>query len=245
MKQQRLPQSFVETIKKVTAKRPKTVIDHILKHGYITTQELKDQYGYNHPPRAARDVREQGIPLETFRVVGTDGRQIGAYRFGNPAKARFSKLQGRTAFSKDLRQKLIDKDGCRCAIYMEDFPERELQIDHRIPFEVAGGHADTDERPEDFMLLSGSANRAKSWSCKHCINWQDLKKPDVCRECYWTYPENYTHVAMQPVRRIDIMWTEDDVKIYDELKKRSDKLQKNMPTFVKDMIKEHVGKDCP
>lgn len=45
----------------VTAKRPRTVIDHILKHGYVTTEELKEQYGYDHPPRAARDVREQGI----------------------------------------------------------------------------------------------------------------------------------------------------------------------------------------
>lgn len=75
----------------VTAKRPRTVIDHILKHGSITTEELKEKYGYNHPPRAARDVKEQGIPLEMFRVVGSDGQKIGAYRFGDPSKARFSK----------------------------------------------------------------------------------------------------------------------------------------------------------
>jgi len=36
---------FVELCKSVTAKRPKTVIDHILKNGFITTQELKDTYG--------------------------------------------------------------------------------------------------------------------------------------------------------------------------------------------------------
>jgi hypothetical protein len=48
----------------VTAKRPKTVIGHILKHGQITTEELKNLYGYNHPPRAARDVKEHGIPIE-------------------------------------------------------------------------------------------------------------------------------------------------------------------------------------
>jgi len=58
----RLPKEFTKLCKKVTAKRPKTVIDHILKHGFITTQELKDKYGYNHPPRAVRDVKENGIP---------------------------------------------------------------------------------------------------------------------------------------------------------------------------------------
>jgi len=62
MSMKKLPDKFIKQCKTVTAKRPRTVIDHILKYGYITTQELKDQYGYNHPPRAARDVREQGIP---------------------------------------------------------------------------------------------------------------------------------------------------------------------------------------
>jgi len=103
MGKQDLPDDFIRRSKKVKAKRPRTVIEHILKHGYITTEELKNKYGYNHPPRAARDVREQGIPLETFRVTGSDGRKIGAYRFGDPKKARFSKLHGRTAFSKKLK----------------------------------------------------------------------------------------------------------------------------------------------
>ena len=33
---------FLKLLESVTAKRPKTVIDHILKKGYITSQELKD-----------------------------------------------------------------------------------------------------------------------------------------------------------------------------------------------------------
>jgi len=57
------PKEFLDLINGVEAKRPRTVIQHILKHGHITSQELKDLYGYNHPPRAVRDVREHGIPL--------------------------------------------------------------------------------------------------------------------------------------------------------------------------------------
>lgn len=136
----------------VTAKRPRTVIEHILKHGSITTEELKEKYGYNHPPRAARDVKEQGIPLEMFRVVGSDGRKIGAYRFGDPSKARFSKLSGRTAFAKALKAKLIELHGSRCAIYLEEFEPSSLQIDHRIPFEVAGDDAASMDDPLAYML---------------------------------------------------------------------------------------------
>lgn len=67
MTKPKLPPEFVNLCRSVTAKRPKTVIRHILKHGFITTQELKERYGYNHPPRAAREVKEHEIPLEMFR----------------------------------------------------------------------------------------------------------------------------------------------------------------------------------
>lgn len=59
-------EDFIKLLESVTAKRPYTVIQHILKHGYITSQELKELYGYHHPPRAIRDVREYGIPLITY-----------------------------------------------------------------------------------------------------------------------------------------------------------------------------------
>ena len=74
MSKQQYPKDFLDLLNSITAKRPATVIKHILDHGFITSQELKDVYGYNHPPRAVRDVREQGIPVETFRVEGNDGR---------------------------------------------------------------------------------------------------------------------------------------------------------------------------
>jgi hypothetical protein len=240
MKAKDLPREFVKKCKAVTAKRPRTVIDHILKHGQITTEQLKEKYGYNHPPRAARDVKEQGIPLEMFRVTGSDGRKIGAYRFGDPKKARFSKLRGRTAFAKQLKAKLIDLQGSRCAIYLEEFEERLLQIDHRIPFEVAGDDETKVEDTNSYMLLCGSANRAKSWSCEHCVNWQEMKKSEICRRCYWAYPEDYDHIAMRQARRVDIMWSGDEVSVYDRLKRRTMELQKDIPKYIKEIIEKNL-----
>lgn len=238
MTKPKLSKEFVKQCKNVTAKRPRTVIDHILQHGFITTQDLKDTYGYNHPPRAVRDVKENGIPIEMFRVEGSDGRKIAAYRFGDPTKVRIGKVGGRTAFTKVLKKALVEKFGARCAIYLEKFDERELQIDHRIPFEVAGD--DGEQRPEDFMLLCSSANRAKSWSCEHCANWLEQKDPKICQTCYWAFPDNYTHIAMRPARRLDIMWTGAEVEVYDRLKKKSSELQQEMPAFVKKIIEKNL-----
>lgn len=46
-----LPKAFLERLKAVKGKRSRTVVDHILKHGHITTEDLKDTYRYDHPPR--------------------------------------------------------------------------------------------------------------------------------------------------------------------------------------------------
>lgn len=243
MSKPKLPAHFVKLCKSVTAKRPKTVIDHIFKHGFITTEELKDKYGYNHPPRAVREVKEHGLSVEMFRVEGKGGRKIGAYRFGDPTKMRFGQQTGRTALGKELKQELIKLHGARCAIYLETFPERELQIDHRIPFEVLGDARGSQQKVDDYMVLCGSANRAKSWSCEHCVNWIELKKPEVCRSCYWAYPDNYTHVAMRQARRADILWTEKEVEDYERLKRRTIQLQKNIPGYVKEIVAKHLDSE--
>jgi hypothetical protein len=235
-----LSDDFIRLCKSITAKRPKAIIDHLLQYGFITTEEIKNIYGYNHPPRAARDVRENGIPLDTFYVMGSDGRRIAAYRFGIIDKARFFKISGRTGLSKQLKSELIKQYGCKCFIYLEKVGEHDLQIDHRIPFEIDG---EADILPENFMLLCGSANRVKSWSCEHCENWNSIKDRSVCLSCYWAYPESYTHIAMQQVRRIDLMWQGEDIELYENLKQYAIELEKDIPTFIKEIIEREINRN--
>ena len=227
-----LPSEFLRKLKQVKDKRPKVVIDHILEHGYITTEELRDVYGYDHPPRAARDVREQGIPLDTFRVESKQGRSIGAYRFGDPTGVQEGKAGGRKAWPKSLKKNLLAAEGSRCRICTTNYNALELQVDHRVPYEVGGDPGDLS-RLDNFMLLCGSCNRAKSWSCEHCSNWSDDKNPSLCRSCYWGSPENYSHIALRLIRRLDITWTDTEIPAYNRLVELSEKFQEELPTFVK------------
>ncbi len=231
-----LPAEFVKFCRTITAKRPRTVIHHLLKHGQITTEELKERYGYNHPPRAVRDVKEQGIPILRVSAIGADGRKIAAYRFADPKTIQVRKFDGRTALSKQIKDALVAKYGCRCFIYLEAIPESDLQIDHRVPYEVGGESATM--LPEEFMLLSGSANRAKSWSCEHCENWKNLKKREVCLSCYWASPENYTHVGMQPIRRVDLLWQGTEIAQYERLKTDAAAAGLAVPDFVKAILRK-------
>jgi hypothetical protein len=232
---QELPKWFIAKVKAVTAKRAKTVIDHILEHGHITTEELKNLYGYDHPPRAARDVREHGIPLETFRIAGSHGRSIGAYRFADPSKIRAGILEGRKVFSKELKESLVERSGSKCGVCLTEYESRYLQVDHRVPYEVGGEGQGT---PEDLQLICGSCNRVKSWSCEHCANWTERLDLKVCMTCYWASPESYKHIAMRPVRRLDLVWTEQEVADFDRLSKAARKRGQPLPEFIKAILRE-------
>jgi|GEM_PF-2810729 len=74
------PQELLERISAVTNKRARFVLDAIVKNGAVTTEEI-NQAGYDHPPRAARDVRDLGFRLKTIMVKHTNGRSIASYIF--------------------------------------------------------------------------------------------------------------------------------------------------------------------
>lgn len=141
MAKPQLPPEFIDRLKAITAKRPKTVIEHILKHGFVTTEELKNLYGYNHAPRAAMDVKDQGIPLEMYKVVNEQGRTIAAYRFADPSKVRVG-FFGRRAFSKEFKREVIEIGGSRCNVCLST---HDLQVDHRVPYAVAGDEGFDDK----------------------------------------------------------------------------------------------------
>lgn len=232
-----LAPEFVQLCKSVFAKRARTVIDHILKHGIITNEDLSDKYGYDHPPRAIRDVRENGIPLLTHRVISPKtNRRIGAYTFDDISKIKRGRIGGRKAFSKQFKQTLVETYGSRDAFTGELLDERYLQIDHRIPYEVAGDGNDLN--PENYMLLDASSQRAKSWSCEHCENFLTLHQVKTCQNCFWASPEDYEHIAMRPTRRVEIVWVDEEVRQYESLKAAAKSEGVSIPV----LIKRRLGK---
>ncbi len=231
------PKEFLEKLNSIKSKRPATVIQHILKYGFITTEELETLYGYKHPPRAVRDVREQGVPIETYYVKNSEGKRMAAYKFGSPNEVenKLSKSAGRTVLSKALKRALIDKYGTKCFIYWEAMDESLLQVDHRIPYEIGGEQG--DDNIDCYMLLSPSANRAKSWTCEHCVNWEK-KETTFCMNCFWAYPESYTHIAGNTQRRITITFTGDEIEDYNKLIALVG--EENAQETIKQLINEHL-----
>ena len=45
---------------------------------------------------------------------------------------------------------------------------------------------------------------------------------------------------MQDVRRLDISWSGEGVKDYDRLKDKAKEMQKDAPTYVKEILKKHI-----
>ena len=232
-----LPDGFKKLLSSVTNKRARFVIDTILEKGYCSTEDLKNG-GYEHAPRAARDVRELGIPLITFKIKDSIGKNIAAYKFGDWEKAKntnqLSKTSGRTQLTEKLKKALLDKYGAKCNLYGEEYPERLLQPDHRIPYEI-GGDPDDMMDLRYFMLLSPSANRDKSWACEHCANWSQ-KDMDMCKTCYYAYPENYEHIAGRLEKKLNITFTNEDLRLYEDIVNQAKKNGRTYEEEVKRMI---------
>jgi len=228
-------------LQSITGKRARTVIDHILEHGHITTEDLSAKYGYEHPPRAAQDVKDAGIPIESFRVTDSRGRKIVAYRLGDPEDIRHLRSAGRRALPKQLKKELMERDQSRCQVCLTQLDGRYLQIDHRVPYEI-GGEPAGKLQSSDFMLLCGSCNRAKSWSCEHCDNRTGPRAPELCKTCYWGDPTDYSHIALLVVRRLDLTWTGEEVSDYDRIVRSSEKAGQELPSFVKGVLSQSVDR---
>lgn len=225
-------------IAQVSGKRAKAVIDHIVEFGVVTTEDL-EKMGYAHAPRAARDVRENGIPLKTLRVKGRSGKSIAAYSFDLEKDISGFKLGGRQVFSKAFKLDLVQRYGARCAICNEKYSEIYLQIDHKVPYEVIGDGVSLN--PDEFMLVCATCNRKKSWSCEQCPNWNGPKDPEVCKTCIWANPENFSHIATEQVRRTEIVWKAEDVEAFEKLKRQADKEGVPIQSYIKSKLDENDG----
>jgi hypothetical protein len=228
------PRAVIDKAASIVGKRARIVVEVILEKGFITTEDLKDR-GYSHPPRAIKDVTDQGLPLVRSSSIGRDGRKMGSYTFGDPTHIRNDRVDGRLVFSKEFKDELIQTCGSKCTICSARLDARYLQVDHRVPYEVAGDSDPND--PKAYMPLCGSCNRAKSWSCESCNNWLVKKNPEICKTCYWAPPEEYAHIAETPTRRVDVTWNEEEVRDYDTAKRAARQARVPLPEFVKRVLR--------
>lgn len=227
----KISNDLAEHISKVKNKRARFVLDAIARNGIVTTEEIS-RAGYEHPPRAVRDARELGFPIQTVKAKHSNGRSIAAYVF--PENARFGRgKSGRQMLSKRQHDEVVAAAGSRCQICGA---AENLQVDHRIPYEIAGEPATYE--PRLFMVLCGSCNRTKSWSCEHCPNWTASHDRSVCRTCYWSGDSEYTHIATEQQRRVDVVWQPDEINDYEELRKRAEVARQAVPEYIKRVLKK-------
>lgn len=143
-------------------KRAIAVLKALLSRGTISTDELAEM-GYEHPPRAVGDVRDAGIPIVTGSAISErTGRRMAVYSFGDPSQIQDGRVGGRSALPKAFKAALIARYGSVDCITGAQLDGRVLQIDHRIPFRIAGDTGLGDQDVESYMLLDASSQRAKS-----------------------------------------------------------------------------------
>lgn len=230
--------TLVEDIIKRTSGRSRVLVEHILDNGYVTTATLAS-LGYEHPPRAAADVRDRGIPLQTV-IKTVDGKRIGHYRFPDGFKELDRRGSGRIAISRKFQREVLDHYGSIDIFTGTEWDRGQLQIDHRIPFRISGDPKEPFD-VDNFMPVSPAMNRIKSWACEACLNWSE-KLSDTCGSCYWAGPDRgYEHVATIPERRLAIVWQAHEVKEFDRLLEHSSDMGVTVALMAKKLIAEKLA----
>ncbi|WP_369122544.1 HNH endonuclease [Micromonospora craterilacus] len=150
-------------------------------------------------------------------------------------------MTGRRILPKAFKENLCEHWSYRCAVCNGRFTTRELQADHRVPYRVSGESLELI--PEDFMPLCPSCNRAKSWACENCPNWERRVAAE-CKTCLWGSPQSYLHIAMVPERRLHLSWSgEDEVAEFDQLSARASAENATIAQLVKRDISTRLNSD--
>ncbi len=218
-------------------KRPRLVLKHILEHGSVTTEQLRELYDYTDPRRAKQDLQEQGVAILSQRVSGKNGRKIACYSIDYSGEINVHK-HGRLRFPKRFKDDLVALRGEMCSFCLLKLESRSLQIDHAIPYEIGG--EPKEMLAQEFMLVCRSCNRAKSWSCENCFNFLSKKDSKICMSCYWAVPSGYTHIAGRQIRRLDLTFAGDEVKTHDALKQIADSYGTPLPDYVKRLLERAI-----
>ncbi len=86
------------------------------------------------------------------------------------------------------------------------------------------------------MLLSPSANRKKAKFCESCENYNKLKLPEICKKCYWAYPDDYEHIALQNHKVVELLWQDNDIDNFNKIKTSAEKQNKSLQEYIKTQL---------
>ncbi len=225
-----------EELLETLGKRPRTMLELLMKKGEVSTYEL-GELGYDQAPRVAQDLKERGVRLRVKNGRHPiTGSRMAIYSLADDGEETPGSFTGRVAIPKAFREEILVHFKSRCNVCNTEYNGRSLQVDHRVPFLVGGESNEFDVR--NFQALCNSHQRAKSWECEHCEN-RERRDVTICSTCYWAIPDGpFTHVAMREERRLDLTFVASEIKEYKNLEKAAKGLGRPISDVAKAAIKK-------
>jgi hypothetical protein len=64
------------------------------------------------------------------------------------------------------------------------------------------------------------------------------KRVVYCHSCYWADPEKHTHVAMEKLRRVDVVFSRDETKAFDKFRRQAQRHSQSVRDRIKEVVQE-------
>jgi len=58
----------------------------------------------------------------------------------------------------------------------------------------------------------------------------------VCRTCYWGNPEDYSHIALRQMRRVDLVWDAGEIDEHDRMSRLAMEAEERLADFIKRLL---------
>ena len=183
---------------------------------------------YGDPSKTVDELRNEGFPRDTdqsergtyINVSREDmyGNKQEHYQLLNRQQSLIDRV-GRSQIPDKYKSKLYEKSNYTCMNCGQQYEQRYLAPDHRVPSIVEADNLNQHNFLDVLQTLCVRCNQVKRESCKKC------QYEHNCSQCAWAYPERYgiteaTKIRLEKIAKSKGLLTEElMVKIAEKLEK--------------------------
>jgi len=147
---------------------------------------------YGDPSKTVDELRNEGFPRETDQSVRGTYLEITRntsydnlqehYKLLNRTQSMLDRV-GRSQIPVKYKRELYKDSNYCCSNCGEEYPEKYLAPDHRVPSIVQADNLSATNFKQVLQTLCVRCNQVKRESCKKCPYEHD------CKKCAWAFPE--------------------------------------------------------
>lgn len=221
--------------------RAKAAADLLMEKGVITKYDFEETHvPVSQAPRAIRDLKDHGIPIETLRKISVPQAKtkVNRYTLGSIDNINTSMRYGRMYDPTGMKEKLAKLHGDVCVFCGKKLTAKDRELDHKLPVNIFGDLSPVERlNPDNYQLVCRGCNRLKREATSHGAFDDQREGMDIVKQNYWYDPVQYRKNRDDRLYAHNvIVWnTSKDIQAYKQISQYAKDSSKSFQEALKDI----------